>query len=257
MLLTTSLLSKSTFFGTLLNKCRQVTKILPSQKKTNTLPSTSPNNSNILTKNRPGAAVATANFNSPTAGLKTLEEKIGLPPRPKKPLTPYFRFMKDLRPKLQVENPKFSAIDIIKQISKKWETVDPGLKQKLQEEYRKDQQQYVEVRAKYDSKLTQEQRAEMKQLKQNMQEAKERKMMRKRVKDLGRPKKPASGFLRFLISERKATPQLPNQTYRDWHKKCTLKWSRLSDEEKSQYILDARKEFETYKLVIDVAIMKN
>lgn len=55
---------------------------------------------------------------------KSIEEQVGLPPRPKRPLTPYFRFMKQVRSNVVQENPKASAIDITKLVAQKWEKVD-------------------------------------------------------------------------------------------------------------------------------------
>ncbi|XP_004530227.1 transcription factor A, mitochondrial isoform X2 [Ceratitis capitata] len=217
MLLTAPLLSKSSFFGSLVNKCRP-------------------------------AAIANFSVTASVASTpRTIEEKLGLPPRPKKPLTPYFRFMQDQRPKILAENPKYSTIDIVRVISKRWSNADEALKKRLQEDYKRDQQKFVEVRAKYEAKMTDEQRSELKQLKQDIQEAKDRRMMRKRIKELGRPKRPASAFLRFLIQERTNSPQTTKQTYREWHQKCTEKWARLTDKEKEVFLIESRKDMESYK----------
>ncbi|XP_030369354.1 transcription factor A, mitochondrial isoform X2 [Scaptodrosophila lebanonensis] len=221
MIFTTTMLSRGSLIGSLINKVRPVT-------------AASISNSSSLQQS------------------KTLEEQVGLPRRPKKPLTPYFRFMREMRPKLIEKNPTISAVDIVRQLSKSWVGVDPKLKERLQSEYKKEQQVYVEQRSKYDAKLTDEQRAEIKQLKQDIIDAKERKQLRKRVKELGRPKKPASAFLRFVASERTNTPQTTQQTYRDWHQKATAKWSRLTDEEKGIYMQESRKELDHYKKAIAI-----
>ncbi|PSN54930.1 hypothetical protein C0J52_01675, partial [Blattella germanica] len=45
-----------------------------------------------------------------TANLKqTIEEKLGLPRKPKRPLTPYFRFMAEVRPTILKKNPHLKA----------------------------------------------------------------------------------------------------------------------------------------------------
>lgn len=157
--------------------------------------------------------------------------------------------MRDMRPKLLAQDPKITQIQIVQELSRKWGSVDPKVKLQLQSEYKKDQEIYVAQRSKYDSKLTDEQRAEIKQLKQDLLDAKERKQLRKRVKELGRPKKPASAFLRFVASERTNTPQTSQQTYREWHQKATAKWSRLSDAEKAVFLSESRKELDQYKYV--------
>ncbi|EDW39146.1 GL13929 [Drosophila persimilis] len=220
MIFTTTLLSRGSIIGSLINKVRPL---------------------------------AVANIsNSPVQQSKTVEEQVGLPPRPKKPLTPYFRFMREMRPKLIATNPTITTIEVVRQLAKSWVDADTNLKERLQVEFKKDQQVYLEQRTKYDATLTDEQRAGIKQLKKDIGEAKERRQLRKRVKELGRPKKPASAFLRFIISERVNTPQTPQQTYREWHQKTTAKWSRLSDAEKAVYIQETRNELEIYKKAISV-----
>ncbi|KAL5281567.1 TFAM family protein [Megaselia abdita] len=185
-------------------------------------------------------------------GVKTLEEKVGLPPKPKKPLTPYFRYMKDSRETVRKENPEMSIMDLTKLMSKQWETVEEKTKTRYMNDFKKDQIKYVEERAKYDSKITDEQRQEMQQIKQDKIDAKQRKAIKQRVKELGRPKRPTSAFLRFVIQERVTTPQSISQTYRQWHAKATEKWTRMPEADKEAYILDARKDYETYKSQIKV-----
>ncbi|EDW96143.1 transcription factor A, mitochondrial isoform X2 [Drosophila yakuba] len=204
----------------------------------------------LINKVRPLAAASISN--TPVVPSKTLEEQVGLPPRPKKPLTPYFRFMREQRPKLKAANPQITTVEVVRQLSKSWSDVDAQLKERLQAEFKRDQQIYLEQRTKYDATLTEEQRAEIKQLKQDIVEAKERRQLRKRVKELGRPKKPASAFLRFIASERTNTPQGAKQTYREWHQKTTAKWSRLSDSEKEVYMQESRQEMELYRKSISV-----
>lgn len=288
MILTVSLLNKGSFLGSLINKCRQVVRIKPVKPiETNIKPnisnslttpttasvpaSTTPistlkptptfktnlPSTTISQTNRPAAVANISLSSSPSYAAKTFEEKLGLPPKPKKPLTPFFRFMQDQRPKIKAANPKLHLSDVVKQISKEWENADPSMKQRLLEQFKKDQQTYIETRTKYDSKITDEQRSQIKELKQELSEAKERRMMRKRIKELGRPKKPASAFLRFIAKERVATPQTSKETFREWHQKATARWKTLAEEQKNVYLVDARKELDKYKLVKDRVIINN
>lgn len=179
--------------------------------------------------------------------MRTLEEKLGLPPKPKKPLTPYFRYMNDMRDTFKKQNPEMPIVDITRMMAQKWETVEEKTKTKYLSDFKKEQIKYIEERAKYDSKITDEQRKEIQQLKQDKLDAKQRIVIKKRVKELGRPKRPTSAFIRFVLKERVLTPQSISQTYREWHGKATEKWSRMSEGEKEVFILDARKDYETYK----------
>lgn len=244
MIYTTTLLSRGSLIGSLISKVRQVVAKNSDTAHTNQI---NKNFTPTPNTNRPLAVASLSN--SSALHSKSLEEQIGLPPRPKKPLTPYFRFMREMRPKMLAKDPKITTVEVVRQLSKSWVDVDPKLKERLQSEYKKDQELYLEQRTKYDATLTDQQRAEIKQMKQDICDAKERKQLRKRIKELGRPKKPASAFLRFVASERTNTPQTPNQTYREWHQKATAKWTRLSDEEKAVYLRESRKELDQYKCV--------
>lgn len=75
------------------------------------------------------------------AGYKAnVEERIGIPDKPRKPLTPYFRFMKEIRPSFVAKNPDLKQVDIIKGIAKIWnEEIDQKKKDKLQEDFKKEQ----------------------------------------------------------------------------------------------------------------------
>ncbi|XP_030553995.1 transcription factor A, mitochondrial isoform X1 [Drosophila novamexicana] len=247
MIYTTTLLSRGSLIGSLISKVRQVVA-----KNSDTAHTDQINKNFTPTPNTNRPLAAASLSNSSALHSKSLEEQIGLPPRPKKPLTPYFRFMREMRPKMLAKDPKITTVEVVRQLSKSWVDVDPKLKERLQSEYKKDQELYLEQRTKYDATLTDQQRAEIKQMKQDISDAKERKQLRKRIKELGRPKKPASAFLRFVASERTNTPQTPNQTYREWHQKATAKWTRLSDEEKAVYLRESRKELDQYKKNISI-----
>ncbi|XP_039495999.1 transcription factor A, mitochondrial isoform X1 [Drosophila santomea] len=248
MIYTTTLMSsRGGLIGSLINKVRQVVaKDWPPSAPTRA------NDTDHRPLKPPRPLAAASISNTPVVPSKTLEEQVGLPPRPKKPLTPYFRFMREQRPKLKAANPQITTVEVVRQLSKSWSDVDAQLKERLQAEFKRDQQIYLEQRTKYDATLTEEQRAEIKQLKQDIVEAKERRQLRKRVKELGRPKKPASAFLRFIASERTNTPQGAKQTYREWHQKTTAKWTRLSDSEKEVYMQESRQEMELYRKSISV-----
>ncbi|KAH8311766.1 hypothetical protein KR044_007974 [Drosophila immigrans] len=249
MIYTTTLLSRGSIFGSLISKVRQVV-VAKNADTAHTNPNPTQINNNVTHHSKPLAAASISHTS--VQHSKTLEERIGLPPRPKKPLTPYFRFMREMRPKLLAKDPKIKTIHVVQELSRRWVDVDAKLKERLQAEYKKDQEAYVELRAKYDAKVTDEQRAEIKQMKQDISDAKERKQLRKRVKELGRPKKPASAFLRFVATERSNTPQTAQQTYRDWHQKATAKWTRLADDEKAVYLQESRKELDQYKKAISI-----
>ena len=109
----------------------------------------------------------------------SLEEKLGLPPRPKKPLTPFFRYLSENRTKLQSSNPQLKPTDVVKLCAKQYESIDPAVKTKYQDQYLKDQEEYIRKRTVYDNKLTDQQKFEIANAKQEAVEKKARSEYRK------------------------------------------------------------------------------
>uniref|UniRef100_A0A1B0ASN8 HMG box domain-containing protein n=1 Tax=Glossina palpalis gambiensis TaxID=67801 RepID=A0A1B0ASN8_9MUSC len=268
MILTVPLLGKTTsLLGSLVSKFRQVIHKHPPTKATiinkmhdnisdpsmpaftttmQTITNVSPPLNGTNNIYRPITA-ANLCLSSKTNATKSLEEQVGLPPKPKKPLTPYFRFMAEHRAKLRAENPKVPAIELVRMISKKWEACDPSIKTRLQEQYNIDRQKYIENRTKYESNISDKQRKDIRELKPEIKETKEKRIMRKRVKELGRPKKPASAFIKFLSKEKMKSPPLPQQPWRDWFKQTKIKWAQLSQDEKNVHLQESRLEIEVYR----------
>lgn len=117
---------------------------------------------------------ASCQIHSSNALSASLEEKLGLPARPKKPLTPFFRYLSENRTKLQTANPQLKPIEVVKLCAKQYATVDPSVKTKYQDEYIKDQEEYIRKRTVYDNKLTDEQKYEIANAKQEAVEKKAR-----------------------------------------------------------------------------------
>lgn len=104
----------------------------------------------------------------------TLEEKLGLPPRPKRPLTPYFRFLKDNRPQIAKEHPSLSSIELMKMCAEKYKAIDNKTKVKYSEEYAKEQLDYAKRKFQYESKLTLDQKQTIQDAKEAVHEKRER-----------------------------------------------------------------------------------
>lgn len=177
----------------------------------------------------------------------TLEEKLGLPARPKKPLTPYFRFLKENREKISRENPDKKMVEIIQLCAKQYANIDPALKAKYQDQYLLEQEDYIKKRTAYESKLTDEQRLEISNAKHDAVEKKLRIEYKRKLREHEKPKKPQSGFLRFLKDSIEKVPRNANQSYRDWQKVIAEKWNSLTEDQKKAYNDAATSEFQKYK----------
>ncbi|XP_059617164.1 transcription factor A, mitochondrial [Phlebotomus argentipes] len=181
-----------------------------------------------------------------TITTKTVEERVGLPRKPKKPLTPYFRYMMEIRPKMLAENKNWSVNELVQNIARQWKAVDEASKKKYEEDYKRDQALYLQKRAQYESKLTEEQRENIQLMKETMAEAKEKRAYRKKIKDLGKPKKPQSPFLKFLNEQKAKNPHTPG-SYQEWLSSNSAKWIALSEKQRDTYIQSSHDEMQKYR----------
>lgn len=180
---------------------------------------------------------------------KTINELAGVAAAPKKPLTPYFRFMKATRAKVQSENPKFGVTDVIKEVAKRWALVDTTTKKKFEDEYKKDREVYDKQQIQYKLTLTPEIVESLKQARQDKLETRERRILKKKTRELEKPKKVPTAFLRFVQDERAKIQ--PTGNYQVFLKQMGEKWNQLSEAMKKPYIDAYQKEQEAYKVTLD------
>lgn len=67
------------------------------------------------------------------------------------------------------------------------------------------------------------------------------------MRENDKPKKPLSGFLRFLKVAGDKYPRDPNQHYREWQKVVAEKWNSMSETERKPFNDAAQVEFVKYK----------
>lgn len=104
-----------------------------------------------------------------------LEAKLGLPPRPKRPLSPYFRFLNENRLQVTKENPKLKNIDVIKLCAQKYrDDLDGVTKERYFKEFAKEQEDYARKRFQYLEKLTQDQKLSLAEAKDAIVDRRER-----------------------------------------------------------------------------------
>jgi len=180
---------------------------------------------------------------------KTLNELAGLPPKPKKPLTPYFRFLQQARPQVKMQNPNMSATELIKIVAKQWEQADAATKSQLEQEYKRERERYDQENTRYLGTLTPEMKDQLRQARQDKQEMREKRELRKRNKDLQKPRRVPSAFLRFVIEEKARSPHQGN--YQQYLKTVALKWGQLSEAQKKPYLEAYHSEMEGYKRELD------
>ncbi|PZC76429.1 hypothetical protein B5X24_HaOG204668 [Helicoverpa armigera] len=182
---------------------------------------------------------------------KSAEERLGLE-KPKRPLTPFFKFMTQMRPALLAKNPGISSKEAISWTSKHWQQLDLETKTQMAKEYEKDLEDYKKIKAMYESSLTDKQKEDIKRLKEEMAVAKEKRKLRAEYKELGRPKKPMSSYFLFTQTRKEVFKGKDLKQYQELVKQ---EWLKLSANEKAKYEKQAadlmtkyKKELEAWEL---------
>jgi len=176
------------------------------------------------------------------------QASIDVPTKPKRPLTPYFRFLGQVRDQVRKENPTIKHTELIKLVAQRWQELDDPNKERYITAYKNELQTYGSIIAGYNASLTDEQRGSIQQLKEEKQVKKERREKRLRLKELGRPKRPPSAFLQFLQTN---IPEgMSSNEYLERAKTLGAKWKTMSDTEKAVYSEKYQKDLEQYQKVL-------
>ncbi|XP_059468635.1 uncharacterized protein LOC132192611 [Neocloeon triangulifer] len=168
-----------------------------------------------------------------TAGLKrSVEAKLGIPSKPVKPLSAFFRFAAQLRPNLLKSHPDLKATQVSKVAGVEWLKLNAQQKQQYETPYKKEYNTYLQAMDKYKSSLTEEHKSKINEAEQEIKQKKTRREIKQKSEELGKPKKPASSFILYLqenASKRGDTP------VKDWVTKVGESWKKLSAAEKAKY----------------------
>jgi len=173
-----------------------------------------------------------------------------VPQKPKRPLTPYFRFMMKVRDDIIKQNPSLAQKDIIKLIGQKWTKLDDASKDHYSAGYKEEMIPYSEELAKYNDTLTPEIVEKENQLKLEKQLKRDRRVQRKKLLDLGKPKKPTTPFLQFVKLNFKSKPGGGVGHAQEEIQTLAKRWQGLKEAEKDPFIDKYRKEAESYKTAL-------
>ncbi|XP_062435641.1 transcription factor A, mitochondrial [Rhea pennata] len=118
--------------------------------------------------------------------------------RPKRPLTAYFRFLKEKHSVFRQKNPEMSNMELVKKMADAWRELPASDKQVYEEARKTDWQRYQEQLTAYKAQLTPTEAAALKE-ERRRQLAKRQSFRKKReLTVLGKPKRPRSGFNIFV-----------------------------------------------------------
>ncbi|XP_037025090.1 transcription factor A, mitochondrial-like [Bradysia coprophila] len=161
---------------------------------------------------------------------KSVEKIMG--PRPKQPLSPYFRFMLQIRPQVIAENPHLKRNKLHTIFSEKWKSLDADQKAIFSAEYRNGMSKYLKEIWEYNRKMSENDFKQMQKELQDTADKKQIKLYREEARKLNKPKRPVTAFLKFFQSQ---TDRPPGRTYREHMQQMSLKWRSLSENERSKY----------------------
>ncbi len=165
--------------------------------------------------------------------FKSVEEKLGLPAKPKKPIAPYFRFANENRPSLTAKHPKLKSYEINSMLGKMWQSLDPADRENFVKGYKTDLINYYSNEyTKYRSLLSADDKRKIKEMKIAVKERRNVLAQQRKVRKLGKPKKPLSSFFRYTAEQK---DRKVNEPYKDYVKRVTSRWNALSDIEKEKY----------------------
>ncbi|XP_071605030.1 transcription factor A, mitochondrial [Heliangelus exortis] len=152
---------------------------------------------------------------------------------PKRPLTAYFRFLKDNHSAFKQKNPEISNLELVKKIAGAWKELPASQKQVYEEARKTDWQKYQQQLAAYKAQLTPAQAAALRE-ERRKRLAKRRSFRAKReLTVLGKPKRPRSGFNIYVSENFQETEGISPAAKL---KQLFDAWQKLSSSQKQPYL---------------------
>ncbi|XP_051529730.1 transcription factor A, mitochondrial-like isoform X2 [Myxocyprinus asiaticus] len=128
--------------------------------------------------------------------IKSFSTTTGGPP--KRPLTAYMKYVQEIQPTFNRQNPGVKNVDIVRKIAQQWRMLTPEQKQPFQDASLAAREQYKLAVEKYKAQLTPAQSAAIAE--ERRQKMAKRKAIRKKkeLNTLGKPKRSRSAFNIFM-----------------------------------------------------------
>ncbi|NXM26730.1 TFAM factor, partial [Oxyruncus cristatus] len=152
---------------------------------------------------------------------------------PKRPLTAYFRFMKENRSAFKEKNPEASSTELIKMLAGAWKELPASQKQVYEEARKTDWQRYGEQLAKYKAQITPAQAAALKEERRRQLAKRRLRRAKRELTVLGKPKRPRSS-LNIFVSEKFQESEGISPAAR--LKKLFDTWQKMSTSQKQPYL---------------------
>jgi len=183
------------------------------------------------------------------AGTHVAETEKSIPPKPKRPLTGFFRFLNEVRPEVSKSNPNMKLTELSKAIGEKWDSLDPTTKDKYNQDFKNELDKYNQALEKYNKSLTPAQRETQEQEKLSKQLKQEKNQKKRRLVELGKPRKPPTPFFLFIKTQAPSGSSVKDNL--ELTKNCAARWSKMSEAEKEPFTSQYQKLSEDYQKSLD------
>lgn len=138
------------------------------------------------------------------------------------------------------------VLEVVQECAKRWNTYDESKKESLNAEYQKEKESYIKEKAIYENSLTDTHRELIQGYKQDLVDYREKRAYRKKVREMEKPKRPATGFLRYL-SKRYGDKNRGTLDYRQFQSKVAEEWNSMDEAGKKSYVESFEAELKEYK----------
>ncbi|NXT75732.1 TFAM factor, partial [Zapornia atra] len=163
---------------------------------------------------------------------------------PKRPLTAYFRFVKEQHPVFRQKNPEMTTVELVKKIAGTWKELPASQKQVYEEARKTDWQNYKEQLALYKAQLTPAQAVALREERKKKMARRRLLRTRKEMTMLGKPKRPRNSFNIFVSEKFQESEGI---TAMAKLKKLYDIWQKLSSSQKQPYLQLAEDDRVRYK----------
>uniref|UniRef100_A0A1B6FRB0 HMG box domain-containing protein n=1 Tax=Cuerna arida TaxID=1464854 RepID=A0A1B6FRB0_9HEMI len=178
------------------------------------------------------------------AHKQSFYDKLNVPAKPKKPMSPFFMFMAQIRPTLNKEYPDKKITELVKIGAERWTNVDSKLRDKLTQQYKEEVINYNKLKTEYESKLSPEDKEKIKRAELHSLDLKEQRKTKQKSKELGKPKRPLTAFMKYLTS--RVSERNKYTEHKEWIKSVSQEWKTLNPQVKAKLETESKQDFESW-----------
>ncbi|CAG7820165.1 unnamed protein product [Allacma fusca] len=170
-----------------------------------------------------------------------------IPVKPmKRPLNGYFRYAVKNFPEIVKKNPGKQSSELMKICSQQWRGLGDMEKEKYWQGYKTEMEGYKKVMDVYNNSLTPAQKDALEQAKEEKATKRDKFLKKKRLQELGRPKKPRTAYFIFADDHGDLKSSKSPEECRQKVVQVSEKWRKMSEAEKAPYFVKYQEEMDSY-----------